>query len=83
LCLEGWHIHSPADHTVQFDRSKAELRLVHADATGTDGCVVAIRINPGNSDSALFSQFLTSANTLPSFHSQDGGRDADSYATGV
>jgi carbonic anhydrase len=83
LYLKGWHIHSPTGHTVQIDRSKAELHLVHANATGTEGGVVAIRINLGNSESALFSQFLTSANTLPSFDSQDGGGDADPYATGV
>jgi carbonic anhydrase len=83
LYLKGWHIHSPIGHTVQFDHSKAELHLVHADAAGTEGCVVAIRINPRNSDSALFSQFLTSTNILPSFDSQDGCGDADPYATGV
>jgi carbonic anhydrase len=62
LYLKGWYIHSPAGHTVQIDRSKAELHLVHADATGTEEGVLAIGINLGNSDSALFSQFLKSAN---------------------
>ena len=71
LYLKGWHIHSPADHTVQFDRSKAELHLVHADATGAERGVVAIRIDPGNSDSPFFSQFL-SDDSVPGFDSQDG-----------
>lgn len=58
--LASWHIHAPADHTVQGDRSKAELHLVHADAQGNERAVMAIRIDPGNSDSAFFRQ-------LPSF----------------
>lgn len=60
--LKGWHIHSPADHSVQGDRSKAELHLVHADATGKEKAVVAIRIDPGNKDSPFFQQFIEAAN---------------------
>jgi carbonic anhydrase len=33
---------------------------------------VVIRIDPGNSDSALFSQFLSSSSSVPSFDSQEG-----------
>lgn len=33
LYTKGWHIHSPADHSVQNDRSKAQLHLVHADSS--------------------------------------------------
>lgn len=54
--LASWHIHAPADHSVQGDRSKAELHLVHADAQGHERAVLAIRIDPGNSDSAFFRQ---------------------------
>lgn len=54
--LASWHIHAPADHTVQGDRSKAELHLVHADAQGHERAVMAIRIDPGNSDSQFFRQ---------------------------
>jgi carbonic anhydrase len=61
--LKGWHIHSPADHSVQGDRSKAELHLVHANADGVEKAVVAIRVDPGNAPSAFFSQFLN----VPSF----------------
>ena len=52
--LHSWHIHSPADHTVQGDRSKAELHLVHASANGSERAVLAIRIDPGNAPSAFF-----------------------------
>ncbi|KAF2173910.1 hypothetical protein M409DRAFT_62129 [Zasmidium cellare ATCC 36951] len=54
--LASWHIHAPADHSVQGDRSKAELHLVHADAQGNERAVLAIRIDPGNSDSGFFRQ---------------------------
>ncbi|KAE9373407.1 carbonic anhydrase [Stipitochalara longipes BDJ] len=64
LYLKGWHIHSPADHTVQSERSKAELHLVHADSTGAERGVVAIRIDSGNSDSTFFSQFLSSETSI-------------------
>lgn len=84
LYLKGLHIHSPADHTVQGDRSKAELHLVHADATGKERGVIAIRIDPGNADSLFVSQMLSggqgqnsttgsapTTNPIPSFDSQE------------
>jgi carbonic anhydrase len=52
--LTGWHIHSPADHSVQGDRSKAELHFVHVDSAGKPRAVLAFRIDPGNSESPLF-----------------------------
>lgn len=55
--LKGWHVHAPADHSVQGDRSKAELHLVHTDAEGDEKAVVAMRIDPGNAESAFFAQF--------------------------
>ncbi|KAF4626576.1 hypothetical protein G7Y89_g11582 [Cudoniella acicularis] len=73
--LKGWHIHSPADHSVQGDRSKSELHLVHTDASGAERAVVAIRIDPGNADSPLFSQFEPTSNSssttsmIPNFDS--------------
>lgn len=45
--LVSWHIHTPADHSVQNDRSKAELHLVHVDETGSERAVLAIRVDPG------------------------------------
>ncbi|KAK7422696.1 hypothetical protein QQX98_001484 [Neonectria punicea] len=56
LYLAGWHIHAPADHSVGGDRSKAELHLVHVDAEGHEKAVLAIRLDPGNSENAFFSQ---------------------------
>jgi carbonic anhydrase len=54
--LKGWHIHAPADHSVGGDRSKAELHLVHVDASGHEAAVMAIRLDPGNFDSPFFTQ---------------------------
>ncbi|KAF2756542.1 carbonic anhydrase [Pseudovirgaria hyperparasitica] len=54
--LLGWHIHSPADHSVGGDRSKAELHFVFAKPDGHERAVFAVRIDPGNSESAFFAQ---------------------------
>jgi len=54
--LSGWHIHAPADHSVQGDRSKAELHFVHTDARGNGRVVLAFRIDPGNAASGFFDQ---------------------------
>lgn len=56
LYLKGWHIHAPADHSVGGDRSKAELHLVHVDATDHEAAVMAIRLDPGNFNSTFFTQ---------------------------
>ncbi|KAH7132158.1 carbonic anhydrase [Dendryphion nanum] len=56
LYLQGWHIHSPADHSVGGDRSKAEIHFVHVDSTGHEKAVLAIRLDPGNADHPFFSQ---------------------------
>ncbi|CAG8956245.1 hypothetical protein HYFRA_00003625 [Hymenoscyphus fraxineus] len=67
--FQGWHIHAPADHSVQGVRSKAELHLVHANAYNKTSAVVAILIDPGNVESAFASQFLKAP--CPSFNSTD------------
>ena len=54
--LAGWHVHAPADHSVQGDRSKAELHFVHTDAKGNGRAVLAFRIDPGNQASGFFDQ---------------------------
>ncbi|KAI5451171.1 hypothetical protein NCC49_002047 [Naganishia albida] len=54
--MTGFHIHAPADHSVQGDRSKAELHLVHTTADGQIRAILAIRIDPGSSDSEFFHQ---------------------------
>ncbi|TIC99340.1 Carbonic anhydrase [Colletotrichum higginsianum] len=56
LYLKGWHIHSPADHSVNGARSKAELHLVHGDDQGRERAVLAILLNPGNANSTFFDQ---------------------------
>jgi carbonic anhydrase len=64
--LVSWHVHTPADHSVQNDRSKAELHLVHVDKNGSERAVLAIRIDPGIlSYSNFFGQapFLSSNDT--------------------
>ena len=42
------------------------MHLVHADAQGRERGVVAIRIEPGNADSAFFKQFLRPNGTASS-----------------
>lgn len=54
--MTGWHIHSPADHTVQGQRSRAEMHFVHVNpTTGNPRAVLAFRIDPGNAPSSFFS----------------------------
>ena len=54
--LRGWHIHTPADHSVGGDRSKAELHLVHVNATGNETAVIAVRLDPGTASNPFFAQ---------------------------
>ncbi|KAL9104514.1 MAG: hypothetical protein Q9163_000545 [Psora crenata] len=56
LYLQGWHVHTPAEHSVAGDRSKGELHLLHVDADGHKKAVVAIRLDPGTSTNAFFAQ---------------------------
>jgi carbonic anhydrase len=52
--MTGWHIHAPADHTVQGARSKAELHFVHVNEQGQPRAVLAFRVDPGNAPSRFF-----------------------------
>ncbi|KAL8917544.1 MAG: hypothetical protein Q9172_005800 [Xanthocarpia lactea] len=54
--LEGWHTHAPAEHTVDGDRSRAEMHLVHVDAQGNEVAVLGIRLDPGTSSLPFFAQ---------------------------
>ncbi|KAI4239287.1 MAG: hypothetical protein LQ352_007805 [Teloschistes flavicans] len=55
--LLTWHIHAPADHPVNGDRSRAELHLVHVNANGEYVAVFGIRIDPGTTaDNPFFAQ---------------------------
>lgn len=67
--LKGWHIHAPADHTIDSVRSKAELHFVHATATGKERAVVAFRIDPVDFGTTANSTFFDSfpLSSIPSF----------------
>ncbi|KAK3679568.1 hypothetical protein LTR37_021406 [Vermiconidia calcicola] len=54
--MTGWHIHSPADHTINGDRSRSELHYVHVDEEGHERVVLAILLDPSNDASPFFSQ---------------------------
>ncbi|KAI9731231.1 MAG: hypothetical protein M1834_005424 [Cirrosporium novae-zelandiae] len=54
--LKGWHIHSPSEHVVSGERTRAEIHFVHVDEHEEERAVVAMRVNPGTADSAFFSQ---------------------------
>ncbi|CAG2001460.1 unnamed protein product [Fusarium graminearum] len=54
--LKGWHIHAPADHTVERHRSRAELHLVHVNEQGKERAVLAIRLDPGNKENSFLAQ---------------------------
>lgn len=57
--LIGWHIHTPADHTVAAYRARAELHLVHVDAEGHPAAVLGIRMEPGVTNSTFIEQLPT------------------------
>lgn len=46
--LVGWHIHTPADHSVNGFKSRAELHLVHQNEGQRERAILAILIEPGN-----------------------------------
>lgn len=46
--LVGWHVHTPADHSVNGFKSRAELHLVHQNEAGSERAILAILIEPGN-----------------------------------
>jgi carbonic anhydrase len=53
--MSGFHIHAPADHTVQGQRSRAEMHFVHVDRSGNPRAVLAFRIDPGLAPSPFMS----------------------------
>lgn len=57
--LSGWHIHTPADHSVNMFRNRAELHLVHTDAQGRERAVVAILMDSGNENNTFVEQLPT------------------------
>lgn len=56
LYLRGWHLHAPADHSVAGDRSKSELHMVHVNEEGEEAAVLAIRLDPGQTNSLFLAQ---------------------------
>ncbi|KAH7062196.1 carbonic anhydrase [Macrophomina phaseolina] len=58
LYMTGWHIHAPADHQVDGDRSKAELHFVHVDAEGHEKAVLGFLLDPLMNHSGENSTFL-------------------------
>lgn len=57
--LAGWHIHTPADHTVNGLRTRAELHLVHKTSNGIDRAIVAVLMDPGSENHTFIDQFPT------------------------
>jgi carbonic anhydrase len=45
--LIGFHLHFPSEHTVNGEHHRAELHLVHADASGNPAAVLGIFIDIG------------------------------------
>ncbi|KAJ8066455.1 hypothetical protein OCU04_005515 [Sclerotinia nivalis] len=70
--LKGWHIHAPADHTIDSTRPKAELHFVHATASGKERAVVALMIDPvpygTTGNSTFFNSFPLAS--IPPFSDQ-------------
>ncbi|TDZ54472.1 Carbonic anhydrase [Colletotrichum trifolii] len=56
LYMSGWHIHTPADHSVGGYRSKAEMHFVHVNEEGTPSAVLAFRLDPGSANDTFFAQ---------------------------
>ncbi|KAL8907493.1 MAG: hypothetical protein Q9171_005835 [Xanthocarpia ochracea] len=54
--LEGWHTHAPGEHSVDGDRARAEMHLVHVDAQGNELAVLGIMLDPGTSSLPFFAQ---------------------------
>ncbi|CAI7634592.1 unnamed protein product [Penicillium glandicola] len=52
----GWHIHTPADHSVGNLKSKGEMHFVLYTADGHERAVLAFMIHPGSQDSVFFGQ---------------------------
>ncbi|KAK7727766.1 hypothetical protein SLS57_002809 [Botryosphaeria dothidea] len=58
LYLTGWHIHAPADHQIDGDRSKAELHFVHVDDEGHEKAVLGFLLDPPMTPGGENSSFL-------------------------
>lgn len=54
--IGGWHIHTPADHSVGGHKPKAEMHFVLYTADGHERAVLGFMIHPGSHDSVFFNQ---------------------------
>ena len=54
--LVNWHIHAPAEHSVDGSRSRAEMHLVHVNSAGQEIAVFGIRLDPGSFGSPFIAQ---------------------------
>lgn len=68
LYLQGWHIHTPGEHTVDGFKSRAEMHFVFQDADGEFRAVFGMFLEAGNANSAFVNQFPA---TLTGFNDTD------------
>ncbi|KAL8873259.1 MAG: hypothetical protein Q9174_001249 [Haloplaca sp. 1 TL-2023] len=54
--LSGWHTHAPSEHSIDGNRAKAEMHLVHVNANGDPAAVVSILIDVGTAPWAFLTQ---------------------------
>ncbi|KAF4550365.1 Hypothetical protein D9617_17g046330 [Elsinoe fawcettii] len=66
--LGGWHTHTPAEHTVNGNKPRAEIHFVFYTRTGSPRSVVGFHIVGGASASPFFAQYPT---PWPGHESQD------------
>ncbi|KAG8625282.1 hypothetical protein KVT40_007033 [Elsinoe batatas] len=67
--LGGWHTHTPAEHTVNGNKPRAEIHFVFYTATGSPRSVVGFHIAAGTTTpSSFFSQYPT---PWPGLETQD------------
>ncbi|KAK0117909.1 hypothetical protein ONS95_012225 [Cadophora gregata] len=57
--LLSWHTHIPSEHLINNVRTRAEIHLVHGDASGIPRGVIGLRINPSSKSSPFFAQFVS------------------------
>lgn len=71
--LVGWHVHAPSDHLIDGRRAKAEIHLVHADASGHESAVVSVLLDAGTTSSPFFSSlppYISVNSTASEFQKQ-------------
>ncbi|KAM3417435.1 hypothetical protein BST61_g5681 [Cercospora zeina] len=59
--FRSWHVHTPAEHTIDGYRAKGELHIVHYDDSGTPRSVVGILIDRISKDDESASSYASPA----------------------